>query len=209
MVSSQQTESFSPTEAHVAAAPHLASIAADVYNSKDGAYSSVFRTTASSDRSDDYLNSVLSTMSSPFGDSNNGKVNPPDRNDNAIIAGDAPQAPAGNTAWDPYEALTLNLHPADSNPGLVNPPDRNDNAIISGEKPPSQQGNTAWDPYEALTLNLPPADSKAGPVNPPDRNDNAIIAGENPPSPPGNTAWDPYEALTLPLKQYNPDQSQK
>lgn len=40
-------------------------------------------------------------------------VNPSDRNDNAVIAGENPPNGQGNTAWDPYEALTLNLRQYD------------------------------------------------------------------------------------------------
>lgn len=40
-------------------------------------------------------------------------VNPSDRNDNAVIAGENPPNGQGTTAWDPYEALTLNLRQYD------------------------------------------------------------------------------------------------
>lgn len=40
-------------------------------------------------------------------------VNPADRNDNAVMAGENPPNVQGNTAWDPYEALTLNLRQYD------------------------------------------------------------------------------------------------
>jgi hypothetical protein len=40
-------------------------------------------------------------------------VNPADRNDNAIIQGENPPTATGTTAWDPYEALTLNLRKYD------------------------------------------------------------------------------------------------
>ncbi|HEY9732650.1 MAG TPA: hypothetical protein V6C89_12100 [Drouetiella sp.] len=40
-------------------------------------------------------------------------VNPSDRNDNAVIAGENPPTGQGTTAWDPYEALTLNLRQYD------------------------------------------------------------------------------------------------
>ncbi|CAN5363722.1 hypothetical protein BH10CYA1_BH10CYA1_33820 [soil metagenome] len=40
-------------------------------------------------------------------------VNPADRNDNAVIAAENPPTGQGNTAWDPYEALTLNLRQYD------------------------------------------------------------------------------------------------
>ncbi|HEY9679464.1 MAG TPA: hypothetical protein V6C76_15760 [Drouetiella sp.] len=40
-------------------------------------------------------------------------VNPADRNDNAMIKGENPPDTTGTTAWDPYEALTLNLRQYD------------------------------------------------------------------------------------------------
>ncbi|MBS1954921.1 MAG: hypothetical protein JST89_12085, partial [Cyanobacteria bacterium SZAS-4] len=40
-------------------------------------------------------------------------VNPADRNDNAVVAAENPPNGQGNTAWDPYEALTLNLRQYD------------------------------------------------------------------------------------------------
>ena len=40
-------------------------------------------------------------------------VNPADRNDNAVTQGETPPTTTGNTAWDPYEALTLNLRQYD------------------------------------------------------------------------------------------------
>ncbi|CAN5683182.1 hypothetical protein BH10CYA1_BH10CYA1_03300 [soil metagenome] len=109
--STQPTESFSPTEAQVSGGDrHVAAIAADVYSSKDNAYATLFKTTASSDKlkTDAQLNAELLNAPSPYGDST-GKVNPPDRNDNSIVAADKSVSGSGNTAWDPYESLTLNL----------------------------------------------------------------------------------------------------
>jgi hypothetical protein len=129
-------------------------------------------------------------------------VNGADRNDNGMIRGENPPSDSGNTAWNPYEALTL--------------PTRqyNPNATTDGTRSPaSDQGNTAWDPYEALTLPMQQYNPNATmdgttsryPVNSADRNDNAMTKGENPSSDNGNTAWNPYEALTLPTRQYNPN----
>jgi hypothetical protein len=213
--STQQAETFTPTEAHVSGGTASQSkAAADAYNPKDSSYASVFPGKASSDKlkSDDQLNSELANISSPYSsdkvatpnhgagtvpDSN--AVNPADRNDNAAKRGENPSSSTGTTAWDPYESLTL---PMKGN--AVNLADRIDNAVKSGENPPSSTGNTAWDPYESLTLPM-----KGNAVNPADRNDNAVKSGENPPSSTGNTAWDPYESLTLPVVPYNPGDAQK
>ncbi|MBS1956801.1 MAG: hypothetical protein JST89_21610 [Cyanobacteria bacterium SZAS-4] len=186
--STQPAESFSPTEARVQGGDHhLASVAADVYSPKDSAYSTVFRATASSDKlkTDAQLNAELFNAPSPYGDTT-AKVNPADRNDNAISTNSK-----NNTAWDPYESLTLNLK------GPVNAPERNDNAIVANDTP-APGGNTAWDPYESLSLNLR-GPSNDGIVNPPERNANAVA--NDTPAAGGNTAWDPYESLTLNLRE--------
>lgn len=146
--STQPAESFSPTEARISGGDqHLASVAASVYSPKDNAYATVFPTTASSDKlkTDAQLNAELFNAPSPYGDTT-AKINPADRNENAISTNSK-----DNTAWDPYENLTLNLS---SRSGDVNAPERNANAIVPNDTPATAAGNTAWDPYESLTLNL-------------------------------------------------------
>ncbi len=185
---STPAESFSPTEARVSGGEHhLASVAANVYNTKDGAYGAVFHATASSDRlkTDAQLNAELLNAPSHYGDTT-AKTNPAVRNENAIRSNSK-----DNTAWDPYENLTLNLS---SPSGDVNAPERNVNAVVSNDTP-AAAGNTAWDPYESLTLNLQSPSNDRN-VNPPERNGNAAT----PASGSGNDAWDPYESLTLNLR---------
>lgn len=185
--STQPAESFSATEAHVQGSDHhLAAIAANVYSPKDNAYGTVFPATASSDKlkTDAQLNAELFNAPSPYGDTT-AKTNPADRNENAVSA-----KTKDNTAWDPYESLTLNLS---SPSGDVNPIEQNAKAIVANDT------NTAWDPYESLTLNLR-SPSIDGIVNPPERNANAIVSNDTPAAS-GNTAWDPYESLTLNLRE--------
>ncbi|CAN5400568.1 hypothetical protein BH10CYA1_BH10CYA1_00380 [soil metagenome] len=63
----QQTETFTPAEAHVSGGlPPLANAAADAYNPKDKSYASVFPSKASSGKSDHQVNSELANFSSPY-----------------------------------------------------------------------------------------------------------------------------------------------